>query len=65
MASRPARLMATAAREVCGAAVLTAVACALASCSASSPSGGHAASPDPRGLGLHPAALAPGGRPGC
>ena len=32
MASRPARLMTTAARELCGAAVLTVVTCVLASC---------------------------------
>ncbi len=64
MASRPARLMAAAAREVCGAAVLTAVACALASCSASAPPRGHATYPGsgPSG-GFTPAALAPGGRP--
>ncbi len=64
MASRPARRMAAAAREVCGAAVLTAVACALASCSASSPPRGQATSPRsaPSG-GFTPAALAPGGRP--
>ena len=52
MASRPARLMATAARELCGAAVLTAVTCALASCSASSPA------PRPRAAPREP------GRPG-
>jgi hypothetical protein len=64
MASRPARLMAAAAREVCAAAVLTAVACALASCSASVPPRGHASYPGstPPG-GFTPAALAPGGRP--
>jgi len=64
MASRPSRLMAAAAREVCGAAVLTAVACALASCSASSPPHGHASSPGTAPAGAFtPAALTPGGRP--
>ncbi|MGH3120797.1 MAG: hypothetical protein ACRDND_07140, partial [Streptosporangiaceae bacterium] len=51
IASRPARLMAAAAREVCGAAVLTAAACALASCSASSPPRGHAPFPGPASSG--------------
>jgi hypothetical protein len=65
IASRPARLMAAAARELCGAAVLTAVTCALASCTASSPGRGHASSP----AGVRtpaaptPASLTPGGRP--
>ena len=69
IASRPARLMAAAAREVCGAAVLTAVTCALASCSASVPPRGHASAPGPAPSGAFtpaaftPAALAPGGRP--
>ncbi len=64
MASRPARLMATAARDLRGAAVLTAVTCALASCSASSPPRGHASysGPGPSGA-FTPAALTPGGRP--
>ena len=54
MASRPARLMATAARELCGAAVLTAVTCVLASCSASSAPRGHAPYPGAREFrGLH------------
>ncbi|MGD0927658.1 MAG: hypothetical protein ABR926_20970 [Streptosporangiaceae bacterium] len=64
MASRPGRLMAAAAREVCGAAVLTAVTCALASCSASSPPRGHASPPGSSPSGAFtPAALTPGGRP--
>ena len=64
MASRPARLMAAAAREMCGAAVLTAVACALASCSASSPSRGRASSPGPAPSGAFtPAPLETGSRP--
>ncbi|MGH3069588.1 MAG: hypothetical protein ACRDMI_13505 [Streptosporangiaceae bacterium] len=64
IASRPARLMAAAAREVCGAAVLTAAACALASCSASSPPRGHAPSPGPASSGaVTPAPLEAGGRP--
>ena len=64
IASRPARLMAAAAREVCGAAVLTAVACALASCSASSPPRGHASSPGSAPSGAFtPAPLGTGGRP--
>jgi len=64
IASRPARLMAAAAREVCGAAVLTAVTCALASCSASVPPRGHASAPGPAPSGAFtPTALAPGGRP--
>jgi hypothetical protein len=64
IASRPARLMAAAAREVCGAAVLTAVTCALASCSASVPPRGHASAPGSAPSGAFtPAALAPGGRP--
>jgi hypothetical protein len=63
MASRPARLMAAAAREVGGAAVLTAVACALAGCSASAPRG-HASYPrSGPSAGFTPAALASGGRP--
>src|SRR6266446_7980975 len=64
IASRPVRLMTAAAREVCGAAVLTAVACALASCSASAPPRGHASPPGPAPSGaLTPAMLTPGGRP--
>jgi len=69
IASRPARLMAAAARELCGAAVLTAVTCALASCTASSAGRGHASSPGPAPAGvrtpaaLTPASLTPGGRP--
>ncbi len=64
MASRPARLMTTAARELCGAAVLTAVTCALASCSASSPPRGHAPHPGAGPSGAFTrAALTPGGRP--
>lgn len=64
IASRPARLIAAAAREVCGAAVLTAVACALASCSASSPPRGHAPSSGPVPSGtLTPGSLKAGGRP--
>ncbi|MGI8450280.1 MAG: hypothetical protein ACR2MP_24505 [Streptosporangiaceae bacterium] len=69
IAFRPARLMAAAAREVCGAAVLTTVTCVLASCTASSPARGHASSPGPAPSGartpaaLTPAALTPGGRP--
>jgi hypothetical protein len=64
MTARPARLMATAAREVCGAAVLAAVTCALAGCSASSLPGGHASSPGAApGSAFTPAALTPGGRP--
>ncbi len=64
IASWPARLMAAAAREVCGAAVLTVVTCALASCTASSPARGHASSPGrtPSGA-LTPASLTPDGRP--
>jgi hypothetical protein len=69
IASRPARLMAAAAREVGGAAVLTAVTCVLASCTASAPARGHASSPRPAPSGvrtratLTPASLTPGGRP--
>ena len=69
IASRPARLMAAAAREVCGAAVLTALTCVLASCTASSPARGHGSSPRPGPSGvrtpaaLTPASLTPGGRP--
>jgi hypothetical protein len=64
IASRPVRLMAAAAREVCGAAVLTAVACVLTGCSASAPHRGHASPPGPAPSGaLTPAALTPGGRP--
>jgi hypothetical protein len=56
--------MAAAAREVCGAAVLTAVACALASCSTSSPPQGHASSAGPSPSGAFtPAPLQAGGRP--
>ena len=64
MASRPARLMATAARDLCGAAVLTVVTCALASCSASAPPRSHAPHPGAGPSGAFtPAALTPGGRP--
>ena len=64
MASRPARLMTTAARELCGAAVLTAVTCVLASCSASAPPRGHAPHPGTGPSGAFTrAALTPGGRP--
>jgi uncharacterized membrane protein len=65
IASRPARLMAAAAREVCGAAVLTALTCVLASCTASSPARGHGSSPRPEPSGVRtpaartPAALTP------
>src|SRR6266851_5085341 len=64
IAFRPARLMAAAAREVCGAAVLTAVACVLASCSASSSPRGHASSPGSAPSGAFtPAPLGTGSRP--
>ena len=64
MASWPARLMATASRDLCGAAVLTAVTCVLASCSASSSPRGHASySGTGPSRSFTPAALTPGGRP--
>ena len=68
IASRPARLMAAAAREVCGAAVLTALTCVLASCTAPSPARGHGSSPRPEPSGVRtpaartPAALTPAAR---
>ena len=56
--------MAAAAREVCGAAVLTAVTCVLASCSSSTPPRGQASAPGSAPSGAFtPAGLTPGGRP--
>ncbi len=67
IASRPARLMAAAAREVCGAAALTAVTCVLASCSSSTPPRGQASAPGSAPSGAFtPAGLTPAGLPpGC
>lgn len=63
-ASRPTRRMATAVRDACGAAVLTLAACALASCTASSPSRGHASySGSAAAKDFTPAALKPDSRP--